>query len=70
VKLVLKFIADTFDLHVFILFIISSIFLLLFDSKDYKKRGLKKEYKFAKFFGIFYIGFGLVMYILTRLIRM
>ena len=68
-KLVLKFISDTFDLHVFLLFIVSSMFLLLLDCKDYKKRGYKKEYKFTKFFGIFYIGFGLVMYIIARFIR-
>lgn len=66
---ILKYIADTFDLHVLALFIISSMFLLLLDCKEYKKKGLKKEYKFSKFFGIFYIGFGLAMYIFARFIR-
>lgn len=69
-KILLKFISGTFDLNVLSLFFISSIFLLLFDCKEYKKKGLKKEYKFAKFFGIFYIGFGLVMYIFAKLIKM
>lgn len=69
-KAILKFIADTFDLNVLALFLISSMILLLFDSMEYKKKGLKKEYKFTKFFGVFYIGFGLAMYIFARLIRM
>ncbi len=69
-KAILKFIADTFDLNVLVLFLISSMFLLLFDCKEYKKKGLKKEYKFVKFFGIFYIGFGVAMFIFARFIRM
>jgi CBS domain containing-hemolysin-like protein len=69
-KAVLKFVADTFDLNVLVLFFISSTFLLLFDCKAYKKKGLKKEYKFSKFLGIFYICFGLVMYIFARFIKM
>lgn len=66
---VLKYIADTFDLYVLALFLISSMFLLLFDAKEYKKKGYKKEYKFARFFGFFYIGFGFVMYIFAKLIK-
>lgn len=67
---ILKYIADTFDLNVLSLFLISSVFLLLIDSKEYKKKGLKKEYKFARFFGFFFIGFGLVMYIFARSIKL
>lgn len=66
---VLKYISDTFDLHVLSLFIIASMFLLLLDCKEYREKGLKREYKFSKFFGIFYIAFGLFMYILARSIR-
>lgn len=66
---VLKYISNTFDLNVLALFIISSVFLLMFDCKEYKKKGLKKEYKFSRFFGIFYIILGLTMYIFARFIR-
>lgn len=68
-RVVLKYISDTFDIHVLILFIISSMILLLIDCKEYKKKGLKKEYKFSKFFGIFYLVFGLVMFILATSIK-
>lgn len=68
-KVLLKYISDTFDLHVLALFIISSMFLLLFDGKEYKKKGLIKEYKFSNFFGIFHIVFGLAMYIFARFIK-
>jgi hypothetical protein len=67
---ILKFISSKFDLNVLVLFIISSLFLLLLDCKEYKKNNLKKEYKFSKFFGIFYIGLGLVMFIFARYIRL
>ena len=67
---ILKFISSKFDLNVLVLFIISSLFLLLLDCKEYKKKNLKKEYKFSKFFGIFYIGLGIVMFIFARYIRL
>lgn len=68
-EVVLKYIADTFDINVLALFVISSIILLLFDAREYKKKDLKREYKFSKFFGIFYIVFGLTMYLVARFIR-
>lgn len=68
-RVALEYIQDTFDIHVLILFIISSMILLLIDCKEYKKKDLKKEYKFSKFFGIFYIVFGLVMFILATAIK-
>jgi hypothetical protein len=67
---ILRFIAETFDLNVLALFLIASFFLLYFDSKEYKKNDLKKEYKFSRFFGFFFIGFGIVMYIIARNIRL
>lgn len=68
-KIVLKYIVNTFDLNVLMLFLIASLFLLLMDAKEYKKKGLKKEYKFARFFGFFYIGFGFAMFIFAKLIQ-
>lgn len=66
---ILKFIASVFDINVLVLFIISSLLLLLLDCKEYKKGDLKTEYKFSRFFGFFFIGFGIVMFIFARLIR-
>lgn len=66
---VLKFIAGKFNMNVLVLFIISGLLLLLLDCKQYKTEKLKKEYKFSKFFGIFYICFGIVMFIFAKLIR-
>lgn len=66
---VLRFISDVFDINVLGLFIISSLFLLLMDAKEYKKAGDKKEYKFTRFFGYFYIVIGLALYVAARLIR-
>lgn len=68
-KAVLKYIANTFDLNVLMLFLISSLFLLIMDAGEYKKKGFKKEYKFARFFGFFYIGFGFVMFVFAKLIK-
>lgn len=65
----LVFIVDTFDLNVLILFLISSIFLV-FDTKDYKKRGLVKEYRFSRFFGYFYIIIGMILYVMSKYIRL
>jgi hypothetical protein len=66
---VLSFLVNTFDVNVMILFIISGLFLIFLDSKEYKKDGFKKEYKFARFFGIFYIVAGIILYTATRFIR-
>jgi hypothetical protein len=66
---ILRFIADVFDINVLALFIISSLFLLLMDAREYKKKGDKKEYKFAKFFGYFYIVTGLALFVAARFIR-
>jgi hypothetical protein len=66
---ILKFISDKFDINVLGLFIISSLFLLFMDSKEFKEGNFTREYKTARFFGFFNIGFGLVMYILGRIIR-
>lgn len=47
---------------------ISSFFLLFIDCKDYKKKGFTREYKVSKFFGIFFIIFGVVMFTLVRFV--
>jgi fluoride ion exporter CrcB/FEX len=66
---VLKFIAGTFDINVLALFLISAVFFFV-NSKEYKKNGLKKEYKFSKFMMYFYIGLGMALYIAARYIRL
>lgn len=66
---VLEFIHSTFDLNVLALFLISSIILVFIDAKAYKKDGLKKEYKFARFFGYFYLVIGFVLYFTAILIK-
>lgn len=45
-----------------------AFFLLYIDCKDYKKKGFTKEYKVSKFFGIFYMVFGVVMFTLVRFV--
>lgn len=69
-KNVLKFIMETFDLNVLALFLISGIFLLYFDSNEYKKNNLMKEYRFSMFFGYLYIVIGIVMFVIARYIRL
>lgn len=68
-KAVLKYITETFNLDVLALLVISSVFLILLDAREFKKKGLKREYKFSRFFGIFYIVFGLTMYLFAKFIR-
>ncbi|MCX7883833.1 MAG: hypothetical protein N2448_02200 [Caloramator sp.] len=69
-SVVLEFIVNTFDFNVYILFIISSILLLFLDSKEYKKENLTREYKFAKFVGVFYIILGTILFLVARYIRL
>jgi hypothetical protein len=69
-RAVLRYIAETFDFNVLILFYISSAFLLYFDVKELKEKELKKEYKFSKFFGYLFIISGTALYIAARLIRL
>ncbi|QCX33416.1 hypothetical protein FDN13_06660 [Caloramator sp. E03] len=66
---ILSFIVNTFDLTVYILFLISGAILIFIDSKDYKKNNLTKEYKFTRVTGILYIIFGTVLFIAARYIR-
>lgn len=68
--MILKFISDIFDLNVLILFLISSMFLLLLDTREYKKGGFKREYKTAKFFGYFYIAAGIIFYVVAKNIKL
>lgn len=66
----MKFITNNFNLMVLCLFMISSLFLILLDSKEYKKEGLKTEYTFSKIIGYSYIVGGLAVYILANYIKM
>lgn len=68
-NVVLKFIVDTFDLTVYILFLVSGIVLIFIDSKEYKKKNMTKEYKFTRITGILYIIFGTVLFMAARYIR-
>lgn len=67
--IILRFIADTFDTTVLILFLISGIILIFLDSKQYKKDNMTREYKFTKAVGIIYIVLGTFLYILGRYIK-
>lgn len=67
---VLRFISETFDLNVLILFLLSSIILLGFDARYYKKNNAVREYKSARFFGYFYIAAGILLYVIARNIRL
>lgn len=66
---VLEFIHGTFDLNVLVLFLISALMLIFVDAKAYKKDGLKKEYRFARFFGFLYLILGFVLYFAAKLIK-
>jgi hypothetical protein len=67
---ILRFIADKFDLNVLILFLISSFFLIFIDGKEYKKKDLKREYKFSRNSGIFFVVFGFIMFIAAKMIHL
>jgi hypothetical protein len=66
---ILRFLQNYFNFNVLILFLISSLFLILVDCKEYKKNGLKKEYKFSLYTGIIYIAVGFAVYGFSRFIR-
>lgn len=66
---ILRFIEDTFDLKTLMLFVISSLFLIILDAGEYKREKLNKEYKRANFFGYFYIIIGLLFYIIASVIN-
>ena len=66
---IMKFITNYFNLTVLSLFLIASFFLILLDSKEYKKEGLKTEYTFSKRVGYVYIIGGFAMYILATYIK-
>ncbi|SKA76274.1 hypothetical protein SAMN05443428_101170 [Caloramator quimbayensis] len=68
-EVILKFIVDTFDLTVYILFIISSMFLIFIDCREYKKMKLNREYKFARNTAIVYLILGTILYIAARYIK-
>lgn len=57
--LVLKFIKNYFDFNVTALFLIS-VFFLYIDSKEYKTKGMQREYKFCRFFMYLYIVIAIV----------
>ncbi len=57
-----------FDFSGVFMLLVSSFLLLFIDCKEYKKKGYKKEYKISKFFGVFYIVFGVGMFIFARFI--
>lgn len=67
---ILKFIANTFDLNVLGLFLISSIFLIYVDGRDFKKLELYKEYKLSVYAGYLYIAAGIILFIMARYIRL
>ena len=66
-KAVISFIKDNFNFNVFVLFLISSYFLLA-DSKEYKIKNLERERRFSKFFAIFYLIVSFVLYITTKIL--
>jgi hypothetical protein len=67
---ILRFLQNYFNLNVLMLFLISSLFLILGDSKIYKKNGLKKEYKFSFYTGIIYIVLGFAVYGFSKFIKL
>ena len=67
---IMKFITNYFNLTVLSLFLIASFFLILLDSKEYKKEGLKTEYTFSKIVGYIYIIGGFAVYIVANYIKM
>ena len=66
---IIKFIINYFNLTVLSLFLISSLFLIFLDSKEYKKEELKKEYTFSKVIGYIYIIGGLAAFIVANYIK-
>lgn len=66
---VFRFLHNYFNFKVLLLFLISSYFLLHLDCKYYKSKGLSKERKFSMYVGLIYIAAGLLLYGLSRFIR-
>jgi hypothetical protein len=59
---VIKFLKEYFNINILVLFFISSWFLLYFDSKEFKKKNMQREYKFSLYIGIGYIVISLGIY--------
>jgi hypothetical protein len=68
-KAVLTFIKTYFNFNILVLFLISSLFLLLFDYKEYKAKGLTRENKFSLWIGIVYIVGSLVVYCIGKFVN-
>lgn len=68
-KTILIFIQNYFNINVLALFMVSSFFLIYMDCKEYKSKGLKKEYKFSMSMGIFYIAIGFIIYGIAKIIN-
>ncbi|GIW48708.1 MAG: hypothetical protein KatS3mg079_184 [Caloramator sp.] len=60
---ILKFFKEYFDFNVMLLFLIS-VFFLYKDSKEYKQKGMQKEYKFCRFFIYLYTIVAIIGYVL------
>lgn len=65
---VLNWLNNSFTLPSVIVCLITSFYLLVLDCGYYKRKGYEKEYKVCKFFGVFFIIFGIVMFILIRFV--
>ena len=68
-KSILMFVQNYFNLNVLALFIISSIFLIKLDCKEYKKSGMNNEYMFSLIVAIIYIVSGVAVYFISRIIN-
>lgn len=65
---IIIFLKQYFNMNMLLLFLISSFFLIYFDSKDFKKKNMENEYKFSLYVGIAYIVGGLGIYIFANFI--
>jgi hypothetical protein len=65
---IITFLKEYFNINILVLFFVSSFFLLYFDSREFKKKSMQRDYKFSLYIGIAYIIGGLGIYLLTKFI--
>lgn len=62
--MILQFIKKYFDIDLLSIILLSSIFLLFVDAKEYKEKNYIREYKFSKLLGYLYIIGGVILFII------
>lgn len=64
----LRFIKEYFSNVTAIMFVAIALLVWIIDGNKYKNKNYKKELSLVKFFSYFYIAFGIIVFILLRLV--